>query len=85
MIFEPNRLDDLIALHQQLMLIVTSFPGQAEQTLPAHHHLRPALLKGASLPFIRVATQDMLIAYGQQHGLIGPDGYVIKPKNWGTW
>ena len=21
----------------------------------------------------------------QESGLIGPDGFVIKPKNWGTW
>lgn len=82
---EADPLDDLLGLHRELMLIVTSFPGQAEQTIPAPAHLHAALLKGAKLPFIRVVSQDELIAYCQKHGHIGPDGYVITHPDWGTW
>jgi hypothetical protein len=62
-----QHLDELLFWRSHLMLIVTSYPGQAGQgPMPASIQLRPALLKGP-LPFIREATQDELVQYLKDH------------------
>ncbi len=71
-----QQLDELPFWREHLMLIVTTYPGQAQQgPMPAPDHLRPALLKGP-IPFIREATQDELVQYLKDHP---------QPSNFGTF
>jgi hypothetical protein len=69
-------IDELGFWHGQLMLIVTSYPGMAEQgPMPAPAHLRPALVKGP-VPFVRMATDDELMQYLEDNP---------PPPEYGSW
>jgi hypothetical protein len=65
--------DGLGKLRENLMLVVTTYPGQPESIVQAPKHLRESLRSGYEYPFMRLATNQELIDFGREHSMIEQD------------
>lgn len=71
--------DGLRKLRENLMLVVTTYPGQPESIVLAPKHLCKSLRSGYEYPFMRLATDHELIDFGREHGMIEQDPRI------GSW